>query len=249
MSRSTRPFAGAALAVAAACGSDPAPSGDVIPLKEAKLNIEHNATDEDTGFQGVIDSEGWGRLDVVAPSGEVVLQLAGRGPLAELGVTELFFETVEPANADVPLDEMLAKLPEGEYTVEGPAIEDGEHLGTTAGTAWLSHTIPAGPVLMAPAEGATVPTAALAMRWGAVTETIRGGALELVGYQLIVETDGPPPPHAIGKPELSMYLPPTTTEVTLPAGFLVPATAYAWEVLAIEVSGNQTLSSGTFATE
>ena len=29
--------------------------GDV-PLKEAKLNVEHNATDEDTGFQGFIDS-------------------------------------------------------------------------------------------------------------------------------------------------------------------------------------------------
>ena len=30
----------------------------VVPLKEAKLNIEHNATDKDTGFQGFIDSEG-----------------------------------------------------------------------------------------------------------------------------------------------------------------------------------------------
>ena len=29
----------------------PAISAEVIPLKDAKLNIEHNATDEDTGFQ------------------------------------------------------------------------------------------------------------------------------------------------------------------------------------------------------
>nr|MBA2295317.1 hypothetical protein [Actinomycetota bacterium] len=28
-------------------------------LKDAKLNIEHNATDKDTGFQGFVDSEGW----------------------------------------------------------------------------------------------------------------------------------------------------------------------------------------------
>jgi hypothetical protein len=28
-----------------------------IPLKDAKLNIEHNATDRDTGFQGFVDSE------------------------------------------------------------------------------------------------------------------------------------------------------------------------------------------------
>jgi hypothetical protein len=33
-----------------------------IPLKEAKLNIEHNATDNDTGFRGFIDSEGWKTL-------------------------------------------------------------------------------------------------------------------------------------------------------------------------------------------
>ena len=30
-----------------------------VPLKDAKLNIEHNATDRDTGFQGFVDSEGW----------------------------------------------------------------------------------------------------------------------------------------------------------------------------------------------
>ena len=38
-----------------------------IPLKDAKLNIEHNATDEDTGFQGFIDSEGWRRLEIRGP--------------------------------------------------------------------------------------------------------------------------------------------------------------------------------------
>src|SRR5262245_22592431 len=71
-----------------------------IPLKEAKLIIEHNATDHDTGFQGFIDSEGWKRLDVTGPDG-IVLTLRGRGSLGKLGLTELFFETVEPANADV----------------------------------------------------------------------------------------------------------------------------------------------------
>jgi hypothetical protein len=35
-----------------------ADSDTAIPLKEAKLNIEHNAKDEDTGFQGFLDSEG-----------------------------------------------------------------------------------------------------------------------------------------------------------------------------------------------
>jgi len=35
----------------------------------------------------------------------------------------------------------------------------------------------------------------------------------------------------------------------LPQGFLQPGTAYKWEVLAIEESGNQTLSSGEFTTQ
>ena len=84
----------------------------VVPLKDAKLNIEHNATDEDTGFQGFVDSEGWKRLDVRRPGGDRVLTFEARGALGKLGLTELFFESVEPENKDVPIDEMLAKLPE-----------------------------------------------------------------------------------------------------------------------------------------
>ena len=56
------------------------PGGTPIPLKEAKLIIEHNATDEDTGFQGFIDSEGWQKLDVVgaiAINGSTVINSSG----------------------------------------------------------------------------------------------------------------------------------------------------------------------------
>ena len=45
--------------VAALESSAQEPGAASIPLKEAKLNIEHNATANDTGFQGFIDSEGW----------------------------------------------------------------------------------------------------------------------------------------------------------------------------------------------
>ena len=81
-----------------------------VPLKDAKLNIEHNATDRDTGFQGFVDSEGWQRLDVRGPAGKV-LSFEGGGSLGKLGLTELFFETVEPENADTPIRKLLAKLP------------------------------------------------------------------------------------------------------------------------------------------
>jgi hypothetical protein len=227
-------------------------SGDVgsrasVPLKDAKLNIEHNATDKDTGFQGFVDSEGWRRLDVRGPDGPV-LAFEGRGTLARLGLTELFFETVEPENAKTPIDDMLAKLPEGTYTISGPGQENGRSTGRTMGTALLTHDIPAGPALVSPAEGATVPTRGVVARWKPVTRTITGEPVRIIAYQLIIEKDVAPHRHMIGKPGLSMYLSPSVTSISVPNGFLQPRTAYTWEVLAIERSGNQTLSSGEFRT-
>jgi hypothetical protein len=219
----------------------------VVPLKEAKLNIEHNFTDEDTGFQGAIDSEGWKSLQVKGPEG-VVLEFEAEGKLRALGLTELFFESVEPANADVPINQMLAKLPAGNYRISGP-VPANQGGGTTAGTAWLTHDIPKGPTLLAPTEGAIVPASDLLVRWSPVTKTITGAPVKIIAYQLIVEKDGPPHPHMIGKPNsLSMYLPPSVTRITVPGGFLEPGTPYLWEVLAIEKSGNQTLSSSEFST-
>jgi hypothetical protein len=218
-----------------------------VPLKDAKLNIEHNATDRDTGFQGFVDSEGWQRLDVSGPAGKV-LSFNGSGSLGKLGLTELFFETVEPENADTPISKMLAKLPEGMYRIAGPAQENGKHVGRTAGSAWLTHDIPEGPRLISPAEAATVPTRGVVADWEPVSKTITGKPVTIIAYQLIIEKDVEPHRHMIGKFGLSMYLPPNVSSIDVPDGFLEPASAYNWEVLAIERSGNQTLSSGSFKT-
>jgi hypothetical protein len=229
-------------------GGDAEAAGETTPLKEAKLNIEHNATDGDTGLQGFIDSEGWDRIEASGPGG-AILSFRGKGELGTLGLTELFFETVEPKNADVPVEELLATLPEGEYTFTGKSIENGERSGKLLGTAWLTHDIPEGPALVSPSEEAIVPPGPLTMDWEPVTQTIDGGDVKIVAYQLIVEKDEEPDPNMIGTFGLSMYLPPVTTSITLADGFLEPGTAYKWEVLAIEESGNQTLSSGAFETE
>jgi hypothetical protein len=217
------------------------------PLKDAKLNIEHNATDKDTGFQGFIDSEGWRRLEMRGPAGDM-LAFAGRGRLGELGLTELFFETVEPENAKVPIDEMLAKLPEGNYTIAGTGQENGTSTGRISGTAWLTHDIPAGPKLVSPREGARVPVRGLVAAWRPVSKTITGKSVKIIAYQLIIEKDVEPHRHMIGQFGLSMYLPRSVTRIKVPGGFLQRRTAYNWEVLAIERSGNQTLSSGSFRT-
>jgi hypothetical protein len=244
----------AALAVYADAGSGaekPARAGSGsaadVPLKDAKLNIEHNATDKDTGFQGFIDSEGWRRLEVRGPAGDV-LAFEGRRSLGELGLTELFFETVEPENAKVPIDEMLAKLPQGNYTIGGPGQENGTSTGQISGTAWLTHDIPAGPKLISPRDGARVPARGVVARWSPVSKTITGKPVKIIAYQLIIEKDVEPHSHMIGKFGLSMYLPRSVTRIKVPDGFLQRRTAYNWEVLAIERSGNQTLSSGSFRT-
>lgn len=215
-----------------------------IPLKEAKLIIEHNATDKDTGFQGFIDGEGWEKLDVTGPEGKI-LTFEGQGKLGKLGLTELFFETVEPENADKPVKDILAELPEGKYTIEGPTV-DGKQ---TKGTATLTHDIPAGPVLVAPAEGGKVAANNLVMKWKPVTKTIDGDPVKIIAYQLIVEKDEEPSKNMIGKRELSVYLPASASSLSVPDEFLEPKTFYKWEVLAIEESGNQTLSSGEFTTK
>ncbi len=245
--------------LAAACAYPPPPiaarpvaaaaSAENTPLKAAKLIIEHNATDEDTGFQGFVDSEGWQNLTFTGPGGEA-LTLNGQGTLSNLGLTELFFETVEPANADVPLAEMLALLPEGEYTIAGAAIESGESKGQTTGTAWLTHQIPAGPTLLSPeAEAVVSASDDLVVSWSPVTTTISGGDVTIIAYQLIIERSEQAYPHMIGKIGLSIYLPASVTSIPIPSEFLEAGTSYNWEVLAIEESGNQTLSSSTFRTE
>lgn len=223
-------------------------NGDAVPLAEAKLNIEHNDKDKDTGFQGFLDSEGWNKITVTGPDGKV-LDFRAEGELGQLGLTELFFESVEPENADVPIEEVLETLPEGEYVFKGTGMEAGEKTGTTIGTALLTHDIPKGPELLTPEEEDEVPEDEdLLVSWKTVEETIDGADVEIIAYQLIIEKDEEPHEHMIGKFGLSMYLPPDVTEITIPAEFLEPGTDYQWEVLAIEESGNQSINSSSFST-
>jgi hypothetical protein len=66
--------------------------------------------------------------------------------------------------------------------------------------------------------------------------------IEIIGYQVAVEREDP-------LRVLNADLPPTSTSFTVPADFLEPGTEYMFEVLAIEVSGNQTIAAGSFETE
>jgi len=144
---------------------------------------------------------------------------------------------------------LLADLPAGTYSFKGRAMIDGESTGGTIGTAVLSHVIPDGPELIYPGAKAAVSPDGFVARWGAVTQSIQGGPVDIIGYQLIIQRDVAPSPRMIGKWGLSMYLPASTTSMAIPREFFQPGTGYKWEVLAIERNGNQTLSSGEFRTQ
>jgi hypothetical protein len=64
--------------------------------------------------------------------------------------------------------------------------------------------------------------------------------IHIIRYQVVIEK---------GQRVFSVDVPATATSVTVPEEFLKPATRYKFEVLAKEVSGNQTITEGSFQTE
>ena len=113
------------------------------------------------------------------------------------------------------------------------------------GTATLTHNLAAGPELVSPLEGGSLvdPNNAV-VTWKPVGAA---NGSPIVGYQvIIVQVQSSFP--AIPKITLDVTMPATATSMTVPRGFLRPGTRYEWEVLAIEASGNQTLSTAFFET-
>jgi hypothetical protein len=201
---------------------------------EAKIRIEVNSTDGDAGLQVDLDGEAWNEVTIIGPDGRI-LDVTAKGNLKMLGLTELFFESQEPSFDELPLDEFLELFPAGEYRFLGKTVE-GTNLVSSA---TLTHNIPAGPIIMAPRDGAVVNRKKTVIAWNPVT---RPHGIEIAGYQVIVER--PEPTLLV----FSVDLPATATSVTVPREFLEPGTEYVFEVLAIEVGGNQTISEGFFET-
>jgi hypothetical protein len=105
--------------------------------------------------------------------------------------------------------------------------------------------IPAGPVIVSPVQSPGNPPVApvnLVITWEPVTTSINGQAPNIVGYQVIVEQVEP-------RRVLSIDLPPITSVKVPPEFFLLADTLHKFEVLAIDASGNQTITEGSFVTK
>jgi len=207
--------------------------GGTVEFERALLRVEINSTDGDAGLQIDLDHEPWTTLGLTAPGGSKLLDVVDQGVLDSYGLTELFSESSEPPFTDFPLDEFMKLFPAGEYVFEGKTV-DGVRMRSTF---TLTHDFPAGPEILSPEEDATVPPDDLVVEWAPVREP---AGIEIVRYQVLVINEENP------LYEFSATVPAGVTGLTVPTEFLAINGKYKVEVLAIEVSGNQTLSELAF---
>ena len=120
-------------------------------------------------------------------------------------------------------------------------------------TADLTHDIPAPPKIVAPkvvdeekADQSKVPASGTTVRWRPVTETLDGKPVKIAGYEVTVTDEEYTDPSALSQPEYDVHVRPDVRSLDVPDGFLQPGRLYELEVIAIEESGNQTISVGFF---
>ena len=222
------PLLALSAALFAGAAAYPDDDDDEIPWSEARIYFEFNQTDNDLGVHVVMDGDNWRKMRIENPDERTIFQVKGKGPYHDLGLTELFFEGAEPNLEDVPLDELLARFPEGAYEFEGTTVEQEE----MESCGELSHAIPAGPEVEASVSGDQV-----VIRWDEVTTNPPGfpdRPIEIAGYQVLVES-------------LQVTLPASARQLTLPPEFVATLEGeIEYEVLAIEENGNQTITIDSF---
>jgi hypothetical protein len=216
-------------------------------LDETSIIFEVNSTDGDAGAQVFVDGEGWKKVWVFNPNGRRILSVQAQSSVKAIGGgTELFLESEEPEYANLDeLQELLDLFPEGDYTFFAQTVEGGWAMGE----AELTYDIPAGPVIAEPTpdEGeecaADVFVNTAVIEWDEVEESIFGSPdIDIVGYQVIVE---------IEEPVLRVFsadVPADTLMVMVPPEFLEEGAEFKFEILAIEESGNQTITESCFET-
>jgi hypothetical protein len=203
-----------------------------LELEISRIYWEYNSSANDLGVHVSLDGEDWRKLKIINPAGRTIFEVEGRGPYRMLGLTELFFEGAEPNLDDFPLENLLARFPEGTYRFTGRTV-DGDVI---AGTGQFTHAIPAGPTNVVAALNGN----SLVISWNPVTGPPDGFPdlpITIVGYQVIVGS-------------FQVTIPATTTllQVTVPPEFVasLPGGENLFEVLAIEAGGNQTITEGSF---
>lgn len=223
------------------------------PFKDAEFFIEYNSTAGDTGVQVFLDDDNWRRIAISDPRYKRLFAVNGQSTLGRQGLTELFFESVEPELAALPIEKFLKRFPEGDYKFRG-IRNDWIILKSDVE---FSHVIPCNPETL-PEEGTVLdPESPVVIRWEEVEEVVDPAAtdearetvctdpedlgqdLEIDLYQVIVENEDI---------DLIINMTSEDRDLTVPPQLLADNTLYIYEVLAKEESGNQTITEGYFCT-
>jgi hypothetical protein len=228
-------------------------NGEEDPFADAELYFELNNTDGDLGIHSLIDGEPWKRLSIEDPRERQMLDIRVQGRLRWQGLTELFFESAEPSFDELSPKKFFRRFPEGEYEIEGITLE-GEELESTA---VLTHLLPAPPAnvmvsgIFAAEDCDVDPLPSVGtpviISWDVVTLSHpdlgrTNMPIEVVKYQVVVEEE-------VSGAVLSVDLPPTVTELEIPAGFIALGDEFKFEILVREESGNQTAVESCFEVE
>ncbi len=232
--RSAKVWFTAAVMVALVAGMA-APKALAARLDEAEIFFEINDTDGDGGIQVFLDGEGWDEMQMIGPNGDVMFHLLAESSVGMQGITEFSFESAEPSFDEQTLEELLELFPEGKYRLRGRTTEGR----TLRGTARLTHALPDAPVQLFPIDGEEVDPNDAVFFWQLVADP-PGSRIDR--YQVIVECEEP-----VFR-VLDVLVGPTVDSLTVPPELLLEegADECKWEVLAIERSGNQTISETEF---
>ena len=213
--------------------------------------IEFNATDDDLGVHGAFDDQGWSELCVMDPTGRPILVVDPRNQLNDLTMAGIFFESREPPASEFSMADLEPAFPEGMYKVRGQVLRrhrahrPGDIHPRSAGTTGDHLTRDR---RRAGAAGTPGPAPGPHVSWDRVRETVDGEPVKITGYQVIVTKEVPDDRHGFSRPTYDVHVPASVNSLSVPAEFLEPDTVYELEVLALEESGNQTISVGFFKT-
>lgn len=214
---------------------------------QAELYFELNDTDGDLGFHSSIDGGPYPRLEIVRSPDRTLLVIEANGGLSKQGLTQLFFESAEPAFSELSPERFFKRFPEGPYEIFAER-QDGK---TLKATVVVSHVMAAPPSNITlsgvPAvENCDVKPLPLVSKpvvidWDPVTQshpTIgKPGKVDIALYQLFVEREGV---------KLSLDLPPDITRFSVPPEVIALGNEFKFEIIARTATGNNTAIESCF---
>ena len=192
------------------------------PFEVAQAFFELNSTFHDMGFQVFLDAPSWTHVSLTDPDGNMVYGIHAEGGLAELGITELHFESEEPSPA-----ELKPLFRAGRYTFRGQSATGQAMLSQVD----VNQRMPEAPSVT-PRDGQLVDKSNLVVKWNAP------GADQV---EVIIEQD------ELGH-SLDVLVSGTTTRLSVPPQFLRAGREYKIEIQSIAVNKNRTIVESTFRT-